>query len=50
VRSRREPNLPARLGYQAMTAIGMGVQAYRQNQVLFFDRRRQKVSNRPVST
>ena len=28
----------------------MGVQAYRQNEVLFFDRRRQKVSNRPVST
>ena len=27
VRSRREPNLPARVGYQAMTAIGMSVQA-----------------------
>jgi predicted dehydrogenase len=50
VRSRREPNLPARLGYQAMAAIAMGVQAYRQQQVLFFDRRRQKVSNKPIST
>jgi len=44
VRSRQEPNLPARLGYQAMAAIGMGVQAYRQNEVLFFDRRRERVS------
>jgi predicted dehydrogenase len=50
VRSRSEPNLPARLGYQAMAAIAMGVQAYRQQQVLFFDRRRQKVSNKPIST
>jgi predicted dehydrogenase len=47
VRSRQEPNLPAALGYQAMAAIGMGVQAYRRNEVLFFDRRREKVSNRP---
>ena len=44
VRSRKEPNLPAQLGYQAMAAIGMGVQAYREHQVLFFDRRREKVS------
>ena len=50
VRSRQEPNLPARLGYQAMAAIGMGVQAYRQSEVLFFDRRREKVTNKPVST
>lgn len=50
VRSRQEPNLPARLGYQAMAAIGMGVQAYRQSEVLFFDRRKEKVTNRPVAT
>jgi predicted dehydrogenase len=48
VRSRQEPNLPAQLGYQAMAAIGMGVQAYRQNEVLFFDRRREKVSTKPT--
>ena len=46
VRSRQEPNLPAQLGYQAMAAIGMGVQAYRESEVLFFDRRREKVSNK----
>jgi hypothetical protein len=50
VRSRQEPNLPARLGYQAMAAIGMGVQAYRQHEVLFFDRRREKVTNKPLTT
>ena len=38
------------LGYQAMAAIGMGVQAYRQSEVLFFDKRREKVSNKPVTT
>jgi predicted dehydrogenase len=50
VRSRQEPNLPARLGYQAMAAIAMGVQAYRQHEVLFFDRRREKVSNKAIAT
>ena len=50
VRSRQEPNLPARLGYQAMAAIAMGVQAYRDSEVLFFDRRREKITNKPVRT
>ena len=50
VRSRQEPNLPARLGYQAMAAIAMGVQAYRESAVLFFDRRREKVASKPVRT
>jgi hypothetical protein len=50
VRSRKEPNFPAQLGYQAMAAIAMGVQAYRQHDVLFFDRRRHKVTNKPANT
>jgi predicted dehydrogenase len=50
VRSRQEPNLPARLGYQAMAAIAMGVQAFRKDEVLFFDRRRERVSTKPVRT
>jgi predicted dehydrogenase len=50
VRTRQEPNFPARLGYQAMAAIAMGVQAYRQSEVLFFDRRREKISSKPVRT
>ena len=50
VRSRKEPNFPARLGQQAMAAIAMGVQSYRQQEVLFFDRRREKISAKPVRT
>ena len=50
VRTRQEPNLPAHLGYQAMAAIAMGVQAYRQHEVLFFDRGRQRVTNKPVGS
>jgi predicted dehydrogenase len=49
VRTREEPNLPADLGYQAMAAIAMGVQAYRQNEVLFFDRRRERVTKEPLT-
>lgn len=43
VRSRQDPNLPADLGYRAMTAIRMGVDAYRQQTVLKFDAKREKV-------
>ena len=50
VRRVRSRNLPAQRGYQAMAVIGMGVQAYRQHEVLFFDRRREKVSNKPIVT
>ena len=35
-------------GYQAMTAIGMGVQAY--HEVLFFVRRRERVGTKPANT
>ena len=50
VRSRQEPNLPAKLGYQAMAAIAMGVQGYRDSEVLYFDRKRERISNKPVRT
>ena len=43
VRSRKEPNFPADLGYRAMTAIRMGVDSYRQHDVLQFDPRREKL-------
>lgn len=49
VRSRQEPNFPADLGYKAMAAIRMGVDAYRQNEVLFFDPRREKATSRPIA-
>lgn len=43
VRTRKEPNFPADLGYRAMTAIRMGVDSYRQRDVLQFDPRREKL-------
>jgi len=45
VRSRKDPNLPADLGYKAMAAIGMGVQSYREGKVLQFDRDKGRVTN-----
>jgi hypothetical protein len=49
VRSRQEPNFPADLGYKAMTAIRMGVDAYRQHEVLFFDSKREKTSRSMIA-
>jgi hypothetical protein len=44
VRSRKAPNLDADTGYRAMAAIGMGVSAYRRGEVLFFDVKRERVT------
>ncbi len=44
VRSRKAPNLDAETGYRAMAAIGMGVSAYRRGEVLFFDPKRERVT------
>jgi len=49
VRSRKEPNFPADLGYKAMAAIRMGVDAYRRQDVVFFDPRTEKASTRSIS-
>ena len=45
MRSRKDPNLSAELGYKAMAAIGMGVQSYREGKVLQFDRDKGRVTN-----
>lgn len=45
VRSREQPHLSAELGYQAMAAIGMGVQAYREGKVMQFDQARHRVTS-----
>jgi hypothetical protein len=37
VRSRKQPNAPAELGYQMISAIKLGVYAYREGKVKFFD-------------
>ena len=44
VRSRKAPNLDAETGYRAMAAIGMGVSAYRRGEVLYFDPKRERVT------
>jgi predicted dehydrogenase len=49
VRSRKDPNLPAELGYRAMVAIRMGVDAYRQHDTLFFDAKRERATNRSIA-
>ena len=45
VRSRKAPNLDADTGYRAMAAIGMGVSAFRRGEVLFFDAKRERVTD-----
>ena len=42
VRSRKEPNLGAELGYKVMAAIRMGVDAYRQQTTIRWDARKEK--------
>ena len=46
VRSRKQPNLHAELGYQIMVAIALGVESYREGRVKFFDPRTQRVVNK----
>jgi predicted dehydrogenase len=45
VRGKEQVNFPAELGYKAMAAIGLGVQAYRQSKVITFDPDKQRVTN-----
>ncbi|MSV27842.1 MAG: Gfo/Idh/MocA family oxidoreductase [Bryobacterales bacterium] len=37
MRSRKKPNLDAEFGYQAMVAIGLGVEAFRESKQMAFD-------------
>ncbi len=43
VRSRKQPNAPAELGYQIIAAIKLGVYAYREGKTKLFDPKTQKV-------
>jgi len=43
VRTRKAPNCDAELGYRTMTAIALGILAYRQNRVMVFDPSRQRL-------
>jgi predicted dehydrogenase len=43
VRSRKQPNAPAELGYRMITAIKLGVYAYREGKTKLFDPKTQRV-------
>ncbi len=47
VKTREKPNLDAETAYRAQVTITMGVQSYRQNKVLFFDPKAEKVVETP---
>jgi predicted dehydrogenase len=49
VRSRKEPNLPAELGYRVLVAINLGVQAYREGRSKLYDPKTQRVVNKPFT-
>lgn len=49
VRSRQQPNAPAEIGFQILTAIKLGVDAYREGKTKFFDPiTQQVVANSPT--
>jgi hypothetical protein len=43
VRSRKQPNAPAEIGYKIITAIKLGVYAYRESKTKLFDPTTQRV-------
>lgn len=47
-RSRKQPNAPAELGYKIITAIKLGVLAYREGKTKFFDASAQRVVEKPA--
>ena len=49
VRSRKDPIMPAELGYRVMVAINLGVQAYRDGRSKLFDPKTRRVINKPFS-
>jgi predicted dehydrogenase len=48
VRSREKPVLDGLTAYKAMTTIAMSVDSYRRGQMLYFDRAKQKVTDKPT--
>ncbi len=48
MRTRKQPNLNAMLGYQIMVAIKLGVDSYREGKVKFFDPKTQRVTDKPL--
>lgn len=49
VRSRKRPNAPAEIGYQIITAIKLGVLAYRDGKTKFFDPATGRMVDKPAA-
>jgi predicted dehydrogenase len=49
VRSRKQPNAPAEVGYQIIAAIKLGVYAYREGRTKLFDPKTQRIVERAAS-
>jgi hypothetical protein len=45
IRTRGETHLPAETAYRAMAGIKMGVEAYRQDKVIYWDNKRERYVN-----
>lgn len=49
VRTRKQPHAPAELGYQIISAIKLGVYAYREGKTKLFDPKTQRIIDRTVA-
>jgi hypothetical protein len=48
IRGTEKVHFDAELGYKAMVAIRLGVDAYRSGQTMYFDAKREKATTRPM--
>lgn len=49
IRSRQKPTLDVETAARAQVLISMAVQSYRQGKVLYYDEKKWKLSDKPVS-
>lgn len=49
MRTRKQPHAPAELGYQIISAIKLGVYAYREGKTKLFDPKTQRIIDRTVA-
>ena len=48
IRTRKPTPLDGHLGYRSQVAVALGVEAYRQNKVTFFDPEKEEMVERPA--
>ncbi len=47
IRTRKPTPLDGNLGYRSQVAVALGVEAYRQNRIMFFDPEKEQLADRP---